>query len=598
MLMMKKMPFITKYLNGLIYITILLKIFLFHFFSSTPISIGVISTSAGFLIMFYALSFFLRSKGRLIFSYIINVIISTVLISNALYLDYFSSPITFSIFYQTNNLSGLGDSILYFLKLEYLLFFVDLLLWPILLRRKSSASTKQKVQVKTAFSILLVGMSFIMLKPLKLMYIDHADSPIQTYDSKDLMVQYGILGHHVLDSYAYIKDAQFELSPENQTFIEHQLENRSASASELDMKTTLDGLGKGKNLILIQVESLQQFVINQQVNGQDLTPTLNKLFKHSITFPHFYAQTIGGNSSDAEFLTQTSLFPLDSGSVFFRYPNNHYHSMAKELKKEGYSTHAVHADEKTFWNRHTMYPSLGFDHFKAIDDFKQDEIVGMGVGDKTMFSEMGDRLLKEKKPFYSFIVTLSNHMPYELPPEKSSLSLPNDLEGTLLGSYFQTVRYTDEALGIFINKLEQNGLLKDSIIVLYGDHNGIFYRDKSQVEKWSKQKISYEEWYRDYATVPFMIYHPSIDGRVDATIGGQIDVMPTLRSVMGLGGDPDYILGKNLFTKQAEGVLIPSGGYVEEPLSITEDSIAKGLSNKQKDLLNLSNLIIKGDYFR
>ena len=476
---------------------------------------------------------------------------------------------------------------------------IDLVLFPILLINKSFLFNKSRARIKTAFSILLIGVVLIMLKPLKLLIIDHADSPIQAYDSKDLMVQYGIIGHHVVDGYFHIRDSNFELTSENLSLIDEQLTDiQSASAAGPDKKNDLAGIGKHKNLILIQVESLQQFVINKQVDGQDITPTLNKLFKNSISFPHFYAQTIGGNSSDAEFLTQTSLFPLNTGSVFFRYPNNKYYSLPNDLKQNGYTTHAVHADERTFWNRHNMYPSLGFDKFIAIEDFPQNEIVGMGVGDKTMFSKMGEQLLKEEKPFYSFIVTLTNHMPYELPPEKRSLSLPDDLEGTLLGSYFQTVRYTDEALAIFINKLEQNGLLKNSIIVIYGDHNGIFYRDKSLVEKWTKEKISYEEWYRDYATVPFLIYNPSIDGRVDATIGGQIDVMPTLRSVMGLSGNPDYILGTNLFTKQADGVLIPSGGYVEEPLYITEDHIVKGLSTRQKDLLNLSNLIIKGDYFR
>ncbi|WP_201714405.1 LTA synthase family protein [Rossellomorea arthrocnemi] len=587
----------TQYLNELIFIWLFFKMVLFHYFSSTPISSGAISTSIGFLTIFYALSFFLKQKGRLIYSFIINLLVSIVLLSNALYLDYFSSPITFSVFYQTNNLSGLGDSILYFLKPQYLLFIVDLVLLPILLIRPYHFTSK-KVRLKAAFSILLVGMALVILKPLKLVLIDHADSPIVAYDSKDLMVQYGIIGHHVLDGFFHIRDSQFKLSSEKRSHIAERLTDiHPAAAAGLDNKTDLAGIGKNKNLILIQVESLQQFVMNKQVNGQEITPTLNKLFKNSISFPHFYAQTIGGNSSDAEFLTQTSLFPLKTGSVFFRYPNNTYHSLPHDLKQNGYTTHAVHADERTFWNRHNMYPSLGFDRFIAIEDFPQNEIVGMGVGDKTMFSKMGDRLLEEKKPFYSFIVTLSNHMPYDLPDDKKTLTLPTELQNTLLGAYFQTVRYTDEALSIFINKLEKNGLLKDSMIVLYGDHNGIFYRDKGLLEKWLNKKISYEEWYREYATVPFMIYHPSIDGKVDETIGGQIDVMPTLRSVMGLKSDPRYVLGTNLFAKQTGEALIPSGGYVEEPLYITGDSIVRGLPKAQEDLLNLSNLIIKGDYF-
>jgi lipoteichoic acid synthase len=589
--------YIKERLNELIFFFTGIKILLFHLFSSTVISTGALSTSLGFLVILYAFSFLFRNKTRLVYSFMANLLVTSILVPNTLYLEYFSSPLTLSVFGQTTNLSGLGDSIIYLFNIEYLLYVIDLIIILFLLPKRTFTYTRQRMPLKAFLPFLILGILFISVKPLKLMYIDQSDSFVQAYDSKDFLVQYGIFGHHALDGYYHVKAANFELSKEDMQIIDSYWE-KSAIAKD-DKPAELEGFGKGKNLILIQVESLQNFVINQKVDGQEITPTLNKLLDNSIYFPNFYAQTIEGNSSDAEFLTQTSLFPLKTGSVFFQYPQNTYHSIGEALKEKGYSTSAVHADEKTFWNRHNMYPSLGFDDFITIEDFPQDEIVGMGVGDKTMFAEMGKRFVNSRAPFYSFIVTLSNHMPYDLTEEKRSLALPQELKGNLLGSYFQTVRYTDEALAVFIDKLKENDLLDHSIIVLYGDHNGIFHKDKSLIEEgWLNNEISFEEWYRDFATVPFIIYNPEIEGRTYQTIGGQIDVYPTLSRIMGIGSENKYALGKDLLIRRPGDVIIPSGGYVEDPLYIDKNKIQDGLSESQRDLIDLSNLIIKGDYFK
>ncbi|TMU84086.1 DUF229 domain-containing protein [Bacillus sp. BHET2] len=581
--------------NELIYFIVLVKIILFHSFTDTTFSSGVFSTTVGFLLLFYAFSFSFQNKWRLLYSLLVNLLLSIVLLSNTLYLDYFSSPITISTLYQTTNLSGLEESIFYLFRFIYSLYFIDLFILSFIFMNPSFLYHKSPSIIKRFIPLFIVGAISISLKPVKLLYIDHIANPIQTYDSLDLVVQYGLIGHHAIDAYSHIRDANFSLSIDDRKRIKQHLNQKPV----IHMKSEYAGIGKDKNLIMIQVESLQQFVLNKEVNGQVITPTLNKLLKNSIIFPNFYAQTIGGNSSDAEFLTQTSLFPLKMGSVFFRYPSNTYHSIGSYLKKEGYTTLAVHADEKTFWNRNLMYPSLGFDDYISIEQFPQQEIIGMGVGDKEMFTETAKVLGKQSKPFYSFIVTLSNHMPYQLPHNQKSLSMPDSLNSTLLGDYFQTVRYTDEALNKFIESLKKQGLLNDSIIVIYGDHNGIFHRDKSLLEQWLQKDISTEEWYRTFATVPFLIYNPSIKKTINYSMGGQIDIFPTLGSIMDL--KPEHLsnaLGDSLINNPQDSVIIPNGGYVETPLTISRTTVKEGLSDKQQHLLEISNFIIKGDYFK
>lgn len=577
------------YINELLYILLFFKVILFHTFTDTPLSSGVFSTSIGFLLACYGLSFLFSGKWRLAFSGLVSLLVSFVFLSNAVYLDYYSSPITLSIFGQMANLGGLGDSITYLFKFRYLLFVADLIILPFFLLSKFPY-TKKRSMVKGVIPFLTLGLLFLVMKPAKLMFVDGMENPVQAYDSLDHVVQYGLIGHHMLDSYSYVRDRNYKLSDDDRKKI------GTAFAAERDPADhPYKAFGKGKNLIMIQVESLQSFVLNDEIGGKEITPTMNRMLKHSLSFPHFYAQTIAGNSSDAEFLTQTALYPLKSGSVFFRYPSNTYHSIGNSLKEDGYSTLGVHADEKTFWNRHLMYPSLGFEDYKTIEQFSQKELVGMGVGDKEMFTETAGTLKEQPSPFYSLIVTLTNHMPYDLPVEKQSLSLPKEVNGTLLGDYLQTVRYTDEAIELFLKELESDGLLEDSIIVLYGDHNGIFERDKSLIEKWKGKSISTEEWYREYATVPFMIYNPGIKGKEIDAYGGQVDVYPTIASIMGTSYPLG--LGENLLGSPSGTVVIPSGGYVTKSLMIGKDRIKSGLSEKALRTLDISESLIKGNYF-
>ena len=112
---------------------------------------------------------------------------------------------------------------------------------------------------------------------------------------------------------------------------------------------------KGKNLIIVQVEALQQFVIDKTVMGQEITPNLNKLIKSSAYFNNYFYQIAAGGTSDAEFMSNNSLYPAPSGAAFFFYANNNYLSLPKALVKNGYETAALNGYYETFWNRNIMY---------------------------------------------------------------------------------------------------------------------------------------------------------------------------------------------------------------------------------------------------
>ncbi|MCM3573758.1 LTA synthase family protein [Mesobacillus subterraneus] len=448
---------------------------------------------------------------------------------------------------------------------------------------------------------MLIGLLLTFYYPAR-MYSYNPEIIKPKYDASELIIHFGLLGHHILDSYSYLREKEkLVLTDEEKNKI-HNWFGKKQSAIEItsqnSLNNNLEGFGRDKNLILIQVESLQNFVINQSINGQEITPNLNKLLDHAIYLPNIYPQTIDGNSSDAEFLTQTSLFPVSKGSVFFRYPHNTYNSLGKMMKNEGYNNIAFHADEGSFWNRAEMYPSIGFDEFKTISDFKLDEVIGMGLSDGSMFRQSIDMLKEVKNPFYAFYITLTNHIPFQLPEKYRILKLDKSLNESTMGGYIQSVSYTDKVIGEFINDLNKNGLLENSLIVIYGDHGGI--RDREVVEQYfTKKPIGDEQWLRDYVPIPLIIYNPNLQSDFNDKIGGQIDLMPTIKYLMGVNGPKaDYGFGRNLLYGDDGHAILPKGKYVKEPYFIDESNIEKNISEEKMEQLIYSDLIIRSDYMK
>ncbi|PTR80198.1 sulfatase, partial [Bacillus anthracis] len=121
------------------------------------------------------------------------------------------------------------------------------------------------------------------------------------------------------------------------------------------------GMIKGKNLIAIQVESLENFVINKKVYGQEITPTLNKLLSGSLYFDNIYEQNNSGTSSDCDLMVNTSIFPIRATSTFPTYPWTKYNSLQNILNNEGYTTISTHAELPGSWNWAEPHKSFGAD---------------------------------------------------------------------------------------------------------------------------------------------------------------------------------------------------------------------------------------------
>lgn len=307
------------------------------------------------------------------------------------------------------------------------------------------------------------------------------------------------------------------------------------------------GIAKNKNLIVIQIEAFQNFLINQEYNGQEITPNINKLVGNdSLYFDHYFCNIGKGNTADAEFSTLNSLYPVIDGESYRLFKDNTYRGLPWLLKEEGYSTVAIHGYEGKFWNRKAAYPYQGIDKFYAMEDLNANEVIGLGISDKSMFKQSVDILKEQQKPFFSFIITLTNHHPYILEDKDSTLVLKEEDRDTKFGDYLKTARYTDEAIGEFIQELKDNGLYDDTVIALYGDHHGLNCK-MEEVQDQMKEMVGRDYDFDEMFRIPLIIHIPGSNlERTISTVGGQIDFLPTIANLMALKIDTPYVLGQDI----------------------------------------------------
>lgn len=380
------------------------------------------------------------------------------------------------------------------------------------------------------------------------------------------------------------------------------------------------GLAKNRHVFIIQVESLQEFTINQRIHGQEITPNLNALLKESAYFDHVYQQIGAGNTSDSEWLMHTSLYPEGMDPTVNTIDGTEIPSLAWTLKKNGYGAATYHADDITYWSRDKLYPALGFDYVFTSNEIPNEKEIGFGPADEVLFNFAEDQLVKQLKThdrMYSNIITLTSHTPFEMPEEYEFLDLPENYKDTYVGNYFQSVRYTDEQIGLFIKQLKNLGIYDESIILIYGDHSGLHGAPVTDKDKiLLKEVLGHEYSMQDRFVVPVLFTAPGLfTGETYSHLGGQIDLMPTLLNLLGIEHDTQMI-GHNLFhyKKNLLGMryYLPGGSFISDktfytapsaklPASIYDRKTMKKTKNTnglQKSIDNTLSIMQYSDYIR
>lgn len=348
---------------------------------------------------------------------------------------------------------------------------------------------------------------------------------------------------------------------------------------------------KDKNVIVIHGESIQSFVMDLKFNDKEVTPNVNKLAKEGIYFSNFYAVESVGTSSDTEFTFNTSVMPSSTGTVFMSYYDRNYISIPKLMKKNGYSVFSMHGNTCDFWNREEMHMNLGYDTFYCYTkSYNIDDTIGLGLSDKSFFRQ-SIPIIKQNSnnKFYATLLMLSNHTPfsginghsdydisYNYIDSNGNLVKDNRLEGTVMGNYIKSVHYADEAIGEFIEGLDKEGLLDNTIIVLYGDHDAKIkknefvkfynYKDGKYLTEKDEGYVSFDDYdYELNRKVPFIIWTKDKKYNLEVNkLMSMLDVQPTLGNMLGFKNE--YALGNDIFSIDENVIVFPDGNWLTDKM--------------------------------
>ncbi|WP_413287406.1 LTA synthase family protein [Bacillus mojavensis] len=565
-----------------------------------------------FILPLFGIGLLLQGSKQRIFLLIANLVLTAILISNTIFYGFYIDFITIPVLFQASNMSDMGSSVKELFNPLFIALFADLTFLLLLSSRKEKRP-ESKANPRTVKRYYAASCG-ILICTLGLAEIEQPKLLAHSFDREVLVKSIGLFQFHIYDTISQTVNmsAKAFADEDSLSTIKNYTEADYSKPNQSKF-----GLAKGRNVIFVTLESTQSFVLNEKVNGKEITPFMNDLMKKSYTFDHFYQQTEQGKTSDSEFIVANSLYPSLSGAVFFTKSDHQFHTMYKSLKQHDYYSAVFHANHKTFWNRDVMYETFGIDRFFDVDEFHvtPETSTGWGLKDKEFLEQSAGKLKSLPQPFYSNFITLTNHFPFEI-DEKDQLIDEYDSSSDLLNRYVTTVRYEDEALKHFIKKLKDEGLYENSMIVFMGDHYGISEaHNKALAEFLGKSDITPYDTVQ-LQRVPFIIHIPGITDQNPETIsdaGGQVDVRPTLMHLLGINTKGDIQFGNDLLSNdRTPFAVLRNGSFITNDYVYTKNTCysqktGEVLENqdactpykeKANEELSLSDKMLNGDLLR
>lgn len=543
---------------------------------------GVLMISIGTVLLCTFWLLLLSGRKRLFWMAITNIVLSFIILADTVYFRYFEDIISVTVLMQMRQVGDVGDSILALFRLSDALLVADVLLMAILLivmARKKIVITKPSpwAKVGTALLVLVIGWQMTAVPFNKSMenggewQFNKLISNMRVYNFT------GLLGFHSANITRYVEDnlinrkvySADEISAAEDWFAERNADRAPGPYS---------GAATGENVIVLQVEALQQFVINAEVNGQEITPNLNRLIREGLYFPNFYEQTALGRTSDAEFLLNTSLYPTAQGSAYMLYAENTYDTLPAILQEKGYQTNVFHPYKPSFWNRYIIYPQLGIDRFYSEGDFDEAEVIGWAINDEALLEQSLAEMETMEQPFYSHIVTLTSHHPFEMPERLQVLDTEgyNGYHDRHFRNYLQSIHYVDQAIGKFVDGLEQKGMLDNTMLAIYGDHSTGMTSDTEAFIRFTGAEDPFD-YFETNKNVPLILSIPGAEPNTFSQVASQLDLAPTLLDI--LGGDPSahHFIGQDMWDTDDSQATFRDGSFITNELTYiaSSDGIAE-----------------------
>lgn len=649
---------IKKYLNNnVLFITFVLTCvfnstilrFLTMHLLENYLSIKPILADTAIVVLVGAFGYLLKPKNRFGYYLFFNILFSALCMINSIYYTFYTSFASVSMLSLTQYIASVGDAVVEnVLQLKDIVYiFGPIILATVHIKLKKKNYYK-KIEVKSerkrkTIKTLIAGAVIAVLFTVTLSPLDISRFAKQ-WNREYVVMKFGIYIYQFNDIVTSVQpkiNSLFGYDKAMKEFKEYYKDVEKSSENEYT------DIFKDKNVLVIHAESIQKNLFDISFNGQEVAPNLKKIASEGMYFSNFYPQVSVGTSSDSELTFTTSLMPTQSGTAFVSYFDRTYNSIPNLMNDKGYYTFSMHANNADFWNRRAMYEHLGYQKFYSKENYEvtTDNTIGLGLSDKEFFKQSMPKLKKINEKYdkwYGLMIMLTNHTPFSDVEKygdfevnmKETVTKEDGtteevvhpyMEGKKLGNYFKSAHYADQAIGELFQQLDENGLLDNTVVVIYGDHDARLSRsdydymynyDKETDAKYDKDDPRYKEYdsyqYELGRKVPFIIWTKDMAGtdlNMEVTdVMGMYDVMPTLGNMFGFYNK--YQLGHDIFNIKSDNIVVfPTGNWVTNKVyynsqkeaylsldgsAISEEEIRNNSEYTTK-ILNVSNDIIVYD---
>ena len=493
-----------------------------------------------------------------------------------------SRVIEFAIFTPSESLASGGSSPLFLTISVFLILLISGLYLNFILVRRHIEFVKTPIWIKVAIAILILGFNFILIRG--------GTGTAPNSQSMAFYSNYQILNHAALNTEwnlvsSILASNETKKNPYrylNQKVADSTVEKLYITAAD----STISILKTDRpNVVIFILEGFTADLTKALGNLDGVTPILDSATANGVSFSQIYAT---GNRTDKGLIGTLAGFPtLGIGSIV-KWPEKMQKTPAisQKLYEKGYQTSFYYGGESEFDNYKAFILGHDYKHLVDRNSFdKKDRNSKWGAYDGLVFNKQLSDAENSKTPFFSTILSLTNHEPFDLPGKHKYGDADN------VQKFKSTAFYTDSCIGSYLSEAKKQSWYKNTLFVFIADHGHSLPRNSHEIYEPQRYHI------------PMIFYgdviKKSFRGKVFEKTGSQQDLAATLLAQMNVGSE-DFKWSKNLLNPSGRNFAYFSWdngfGFIEDGHAVTFDNIGKRLlyNSNPKDVTKTNQLLHAG----
>ena len=416
----------------------------------------------------------------------------------------------------------------------------------------------------------------------------------------------GIYEYTFRNFYVTFLKTQEQESEEDLEFLDSAYAYKKASKNEYTSKL------KGKNLLIIQLEGIDKWLLNKED-----TPTLYKLMNESVNFDNHYSfYTGGGSTFNSEFAVNTGFnTPLSYIKNVYSFNKNTFpNTLAKIFKDEGYTANAFHMNTGEYYSRTVNYKTWGYDNYYGLLDIQKYDDKSYMLDRELILNEKFEELLfPEDNKFLDYIITYSNHMPFNNKDGVCKLLYELDNDEEIIENDFvqmteeecarRQARETDYMMELLIKKLEEKKLINNTALIVFSDHYLYTLNDQSILDRYkntSNNLINLTPWF---------VWSKGLKSKRINKVTSQLNILPTLLNLYGISYNVNDYIAEDALSKGYKGIVFFSdyswydgnsyvdGGVIRSGKKMSESKLEE-MNEYISYLAKKNDLTLKYNYFK